>query len=204
MARIKVETLTKRGRIHVEYINDYDTEEYKQYHNRQWQLLTDNFELLLANKDKIYANPELFYCKTEAITGSSFTGGMRIDLGVLFKLYDEGRFKISCNDCDDEIYLLTMAGGLSMNHYTGYCLNEKSLKSGSVKNYFSKVVIPAIEIIRRYPNVDIKLPAVHPKFSWSKGNVGEYIPEKIIKKAITGESLDNIIASLINSDTKSF
>lgn len=102
-----------------------------------------------------------------------------------------------CIKCKGDVYVIGTGGSIlsGVNSYWGYCPTcREYIKATSSK--FRDLSGSAREIVRMYPNQPIIEKGKHPIFSWGKGLVGEYTPDRVIKEAIKGTDLQTLIEHL--------
>ncbi len=162
------------------------------------EILSHNLQAILDNAEIILSTPEFFYCQPEmAHLGVCWIGGGPIPLGVLVKLWKDGKLILTCPHCNGSLYVF-QAGGSPLsgrNSCRGCCIACNESYSVFTKQ-FGGLWHPIIELMKRHENKPEILKGKHPVFSWSKGLVGESVPDTIIKDSIHGVGLETLIRKL--------
>jgi hypothetical protein len=90
-----------------------------------YALLRGNFPLLLSHQDRITKSPWLSACYSPAwrIGGIPVGGGDYLSLGVLERLWGNGRLLMECPDCAGSAYIYYLIGSYlsGRNSAHGYC-----------------------------------------------------------------------------------
>ncbi|MBM4355592.1 MAG: hypothetical protein FJ109_17685 [Deltaproteobacteria bacterium] len=88
------------------------------------ELLCQQFEFLVQNRERILADPLLARCRVEGVcVGFSFSGAIETCLGKLLEEWAAGRLTRPCR-CGGTLHLLRGGGGLSGHSViTGWCPN---------------------------------------------------------------------------------
>ncbi len=162
------------------------------------EILCNNLQLILDNAEIILSTPEFFYCQPEmAHLGVCFIPGGPIPLGVLLELWKDGKWILTCPKCQRPLYIFQVAGSAlsGSNCCRGCCMECKD--SYSVREPgLRDLLMPVNGMLQKYANKPVILKGTHPVFSWSKGLVGESVPDTIIKDAIHGVDLETLIRKL--------
>lgn len=159
-------------------------------------LLTKNFQLIYDHAELIVNTPEYFYCQLEvARLGLMHIGGGCLPLGVLLLLWKEGEFIDKCTSCGHDVYICEACGSPLSGSFIwwGVCPKCESRIDFTGYGFEWKA---AFDKMKKYKNEAIIEKGQKPIFSLSKGVVGEYTPDRIIKPKISGISLKDLVRVL--------
>ncbi len=163
------------------------------------QLLCDNLELILGSADKIINTPEFFHIRHKwSYIGSNWVGVRHIPLGVLLLLWQEGLCIDQCPNCRGKIYIFR-AGGFILSgwyRYEAICPSCRELVIGSRNTGLALLVKPAFDLYKSNVQRKKLLRTRGPRFSWSKGVVGEKVPDKVLEDVVKPVSLENMVEML--------
>ena len=163
------------------------------------QLLCDSLELILGNAGKIIDTPEFFHIRHEwSYIGSNWVGVRYIPLGVLLLLRQKGLCIDQCPNCSGEIYIFR-AGGFVLSgwyRYEAICPSCREIVLGSSNTGLSLLIKPAFEIHASTVQRKKILRTRGPRFSWSKGLVGEKVPDRILEDVVEPVSLETMVEML--------
>lgn len=173
-------------------------ERNREEQHEDFTLFCDHFNLIKQNAKIIIADEKLFYCSFHlAMIGNYIMGVRYLPVGLLLLLWEDEMMVDSCQECCNKIYIIG-AGGSPLsgtNRYWGYCpYCEKEVK-GSYKP-FHALWRPAIKMLSGYRNITVLECRKTQHFSWRYGLVGEETPDKIIKEAVKGVTLQELICTL--------
>ena len=174
-------------------------EESEEEATRDMALLCENLDLILKRADLIMKRPEYFYLRNSWIlVGAIYRGSKNIPLGALLKLWLDGKWTGVCPDCGGKAYIYAAGGSLlSGRHYCHamcpVCRNTEYSLKGTV---LYELLDPAFDLCRRYSQQQKILRTQGPRFSWSKGLVGESVPDKILEDAVKPVSLETLVNKL--------
>ena len=163
------------------------------------QLLCDNFELILDNADLVIEKPEFFYIRYSwMIIGAAYIGAKYIPLGVLLKLWQSGSWIGKCPDCGGRSYIINAGGSpLSGSHsFNLVCQTCRDIIYCKQSGNFAELMKQAFDLCDRYSQKQKILRTRGPVFSWSKGLVGESVPDKILEDAVKPVSLETLVNEL--------
>lgn len=160
------------------------------------QLLCDSLELILGNAGKIIDTPEFFHIRHEwSYIGSNWVGVRYIPLGVLLLLWQKGLCIDQCPNCSGEIYIFR-AGGFVLSgwyRYEAICPSCREIVIGSRNTGLALLIKPAFNLYRSNLQRKKLLRTRGPRFSWSKGVVGEKIPDKFLEDVVKPVNLEKLI-----------
>lgn len=168
---------------------------------KNMKLFCDNLELILANSERIIERPEFFYIRHSwMMVGGIYVGSQYIPLGVLLKLWKNGRWIGECQDCGSRAYVFRAGGSpLSGRHYShAFCTACRDIKNSKQDEPFTALMIQAFDLCKRYRQQQKILCTHGPRFSWSKGVVGENVPDKILEDVVKPVNLEALIKELNN------
>ncbi len=163
------------------------------------QLFCDNLKLILANADLVMERPEFFYIRHSWMQiGGIYVGSKNIPLGVLLKLWQSGKWLGDCPDCGGKAYIYEAGGSpLSGSHYRhAVCPVCREIVYSKHGEAFTVLMKPAFDLCDRYSRKQKILRTQGPRFSWSKGVVGEKVPDKILEDVVQPVSLAEMIELL--------
>jgi hypothetical protein len=163
------------------------------------QLFCDNLELIIANADLIMGRPEYFYIRYDwMLIGGIYVGSKYIPLGGLLELWMSGRWIGECLDCGGKAYIFKVGGSpLSGSHYCHavYPVCREVVNSKQVEA-FTVLMQQAFDLCDRHIRKQKILRTRGPVFSWSKGLVGESVPDVILEDVVKPVSLAGMIEAL--------
>ena len=174
-------------------------EESSEEQAKNMQLFSDNLELIQKNADLVMERPEFFYIRHSwMLVGGIYVGAKYIPLGVLLKLWQGGRWLGECPDCGGRAYIFTAGGSpLSGRHYTlAACPACRKVISSKKHEPFTTLMKDAFDLCNKYSQKQKLLRTQGPRFSWSKGVVGEYVPDEILEDVVKPVSLVEMIGFL--------
>lgn len=178
-----------------QFLNETNPEDASRI-QEETNLIVQNFRLIYDNAEEIIKTPEYFYCQLESSRiGSMHIGCERLPLGVLLLLWKEGNFISKCTLCGHDVYNIGGFGNVFSGWFTWWGVCEECVQEISFEGHgfrFSTAYAKGGE----FRNEAIIEKGKEPIFSWSKGVVGEYTPDKIIKPSIVGISLKDLIEVL--------
>ena len=101
-------------------------------------LFRDNFSFILKKSKQIIQSPQCYGCKPDFIGMSNPYAAPYLTLGNLCQLWEEGKFKTTCEVCSNPMYLLRGSGNLgggicfrtSFCKYCGEYYSEEKAKIG--------------------------------------------------------------------------
>jgi hypothetical protein len=163
------------------------------------QLFCDNLEMIIANADLIMERPEFFYIRHDwMLIGGIYVGSKHIPLGVLLKLWQSGRWIGECPDCGSRAYIFKAGGSpLSGSHYChAVCPVCREVLNSKQAETFTVLMKQAFDLCDRYSRKQKILHTRGPVFSWSKGLVGESVPDVILEDVVKPVSLAGMIEAL--------
>ncbi len=163
------------------------------------RLFCDNLELIIANADLIMKRPEFLYIRHNWMQiGGIYVGSKYIPLGVLLKLWQSDKWIGECPDCGGRAYIYEAGGSpLSGSHYRhAICPVCRELVNSRHVNGFAVLMKPAFELCNRYNRKQKILRTRGPVFSWSKGLVGESVPDEILEDVVKPVSLETLVNEL--------
>jgi len=161
------------------------------------RLLKEHLPLLLANRERILHTPEYFFCTLEdAYASLAYVGGGRLYLGVLALVWKRELVRSACIDCGGPLFLLGLAGSpLSGTHSIwGICSSCRDHKTW-MEPSLTTIAMPIRELIQKYPNEAIVKKGQRRTFSWA-GLVGEDTPDEVIRPAVEGKNLLQVVWEL--------
>ncbi len=163
------------------------------------QLFCDNLEMIIANADLIMKRPEFFYIRHDwMLIGGIYLGAKYIPLGVLLKLWLSGRWIGECPDCSGRAYIFKAGGSpLSGSHYChAVCPVCRKIINSKQVEAFTALMQQAFDLCDSYSQKQKILRTRGPVFSWSKGLVGESVPDQILEDVVKPVSLEEMIGGL--------
>lgn len=170
---------------------------------RENEALGQNLKLILAHSAEILRNERYFYCYfgTAFLSVPYIWPDGPIPLGVLITLWQRGEFVDKCRECGGRVYMIGLGGSpLSGSHsWWGRCAECGRHQDGSRKT-FREIWEPLRELLIQHLNEPVIQRGKRPKFSWSKGLVGETTPDIVIKPRVEGVSLATLIEELEQKD----
>lgn len=186
------------GKIHVYGYGTAPGEQIRP--DGRFDLLMEHLPLVLANAERILSKKEYFFCVDTSLAFLSIaygTGGP-IPLGVLVQLWQAGELIKQCPECDGKLYVLGCGGSpLSGTHsWWGFCPECKKRIHRSNEGKFRDLYVPIQDLLWEYPNETTIEKGERKKFSWGKGLVGKETPDVVIKAAIEGIALEELIRIL--------
>ncbi len=165
------------------------------------KLFCDNLELIMANADLIMRRPGFFYIRHGWMQiGGIYVGAKYIPLGVLLKLWQSGSWIGECPDCGGRAYIYEAGGSpLSGSHYChAVCPACREIVNSRHGVGFTVLMKQAFDLCERYSRKQKILRTRGPVFSWSKGLVGEKVPDKILEDVVKPVSLETLVNELKN------
>ncbi len=179
-------------------VPDLPEESGEQYKVNQ-QLLCDNLELILSHSDLVLRTPEYFHIRHQwSHIGDTFSGEQYIPLGVLIKLWHQRLWLGECTDCGGHTYIYR-AGGfpLSGRHFIrAICPACKKFIRQELGNGLCYLMKPARELCNYHIQKRKILRTQGITFSWSKGVVGEHVPDKVLSDVIEPVTLRVLVERL--------
>lgn len=167
-------------------------------------LLYEHLQLILDHTDEILGTERYFYCYPgNAFLSLAYLGGGQIPLGALLLLWRDGEMLDACEECGGVVHIIGAGGSpLSGSHsWWGGCPRCGERRTGH-RERFSTLWPPAFKMIRKYKNEPVIKRGKRPKFSWSKGLVGERTPDEVIKPRIEGVSVATLVRELKQKDAR--
>ena len=177
-------------------------EETGEQRKKNMQLFCDNLELILANSELILKTPEYFHIRHEwSLVGGIYLGSKYIPLGVLIKLWMNDQWLDECPECGGKTYIYCAGGSpLSGSHYTNaVCTTCKKFVDQRKSSGLAVLIKPAFDLCNTFIQKRKILRTKGPVFSWSKGMVGEAIPDRVIEDVVQPVKLKLMIDKLKNS-----
>ncbi|MFW6106724.1 MAG: hypothetical protein ACOC8H_01040 [bacterium] len=171
---------------------------------QQDQLLGEHLKLIPEHSPEILKSERYFYC----YAGNAYLsiGGYigpegAIPLGVLVLLWQDGKLLDKCQDCGGTVHIIGTAGDHipGTHRWWGYCTECGRYQEGA-KATFEELRDPLRQLLREHCNEPVIERGERPRFSWSKGLVGERTPDRIIKPKIEGVSVTTLIRELKEKD----
>ena len=163
------------------------------------QLLCDNLELILAGADTIISTPEFFHIRHEwSYIGSNWVGVRHIPLGVLLLLWQKGLCIDQCPNCSGEAYIFR-AGGFVLSgwyRFEAICPSCREIVISSRDTGLALLIKPAFDLYASTKQQKKILRTRGPRFSWSKGVVGEKVPDQVLEDVVEPVDLETLINEL--------
>ncbi len=166
------------------------------------QLFCDNLELIIANADLIMGRPEYFYIRHDwMLIGGIYIGSKYIPLGVLLKLWQSGRWIGECPECGGRAYIFKAGGSpLSGSHYChAVCPVCRKIVNSKQVEAFTVLMQQTFDLCDSYSRKQKILRTRGPVFSWSKGLVGESVPDVFLEDVVKPVSLETLVYKLKSS-----
>ncbi len=166
------------------------------------QLFCDNLELIIDNADLILKRPEFFYIRHDwMLIGGIYVGSKYIPLGVYLKLWQSSSWIGECPDCGSRAYIFKAGGSpLSGSHYChAVCPACREVVNSKQVEAFTVLMKQAFDLCNRYNRKQKILRTRGPVFSWSKGLVGESLPDKVLEDVVKPVSLKTLVNELKKS-----
>jgi hypothetical protein len=161
--------------------------------------------VILANSDRILANPRYFFCQLGSAWLSVafwFGGGGKIPLGVLVALWQRGEMVFDCPRCQGQFYAVGISGSIlsGCGRVWGCCANCRSY----VRSLDAATSILAVgNMLRVHRNEAVIERGGQPRFDWAQGLVGESTPDRVIVPAIEGVDLKTLVEELTGTSRAS-
>ncbi len=120
--------------------------------------------------------------------------------GVLLKLWQSGKWLGECPDCGGRAYIFAAGGSpLSGRHYChAVCPVCREIVNSEHGEAFTVLMQQAFDLCDRYSRKQKILRTQGPRFSWSKGVVGEKVPDKILEDVVQPVDLESLVNELKN------
>jgi hypothetical protein len=175
-------------------------EETGEQRKKNMQLFCDNLELILANSELVLKTPEYFQIRHEwSLVGGAYVGSKYIPLGVLIKLWQNDQWLGECPECGSKTYIYCAGGSpLSGSHYTNaVCTTCKEFVDQKKSSGLAALIKPAFDYCSTHTQNRKILRTKGPVFSWSKGLVGETVPDKVLEDVVQPVELEVMINNLL-------
>ena len=163
------------------------------------QLLCDNLELILANADKIIYTPAYYQIRHGwSYIGSNWIGSRHIPLGVLLQLWQKDLWLGECPHCSGKAYIFQAGGSILSGRYRydAVCPACREIVANSCNTGLYALIKPAFELYNTTIQKRKILRTKGSRFSWSKGVVGEQVPDQTLEDVVKPASLETMIESL--------
>jgi hypothetical protein len=135
------------------------------------------------------------------VVGRAYVGSKYIPLGVLIKLWQYDQWLGECPECGCKTYVYSAGGSpFSGSHYTNaVCITYKKFVYQRKSSGLAVLIKPAFDLTNTYTQKRKILRTRGPVFSWSKGLVGEAVPDRIIEDVVQPVEQELMIDKLNNS-----
>ena len=174
-------------------------EESDEQGKKNRQIFCENLGLILKNSEHILKTPEYFYIRHEwSLVGGIYAGSKYIPLGVLIKLWQEDKWLDECPSCAGKTYVFCAGGSpLSGSHYTNaVCTACNEIVNRKKTSGLAALMKPAFNLCKSHTQTRKILRTRGPRFSWSKGLVGEKVPDQVLEDVVKPVSLGELIDKL--------
>ncbi len=172
-------------------------ERTQEEHRREFQLFTDNFDLIWRNADIIINTPEFYYSYFHcAFISAMFMGNYYLRIGQLLHLWKQNTLVDTCDKCQGPLYIFC-AGGSPLsgrNRCSGICGDCKKFSSISLPG--CRRVMEALHFIKTNQNKRKVIRTKGQSFSWGEGLVGEAVPDEVIEEGIQPATFTDVVARL--------
>lgn len=172
--------------------------------NRQWddqdeclRLLQNNLQLFITYSIHIQSQPHLFYCSIpKAVLQASWVPNYEVPLGILLRLWDDGKWLEPCPECYGILYIIGVSGSVmsGWNKCWGIC-EDCALLYTTSRNFLHDIYKPAALLLEIYgdnrPVVPYREP---PVWSWTQQPL--YVPPAAPQRPIDAVGLMELIESL--------
>ncbi len=174
-------------------------EESDEQGKKNRQIFCENLALILENSGLILKTPKYFYIRHEwSLVGGIYAGSKYIPLGVLIKLWQEDKWLDECPSCGGNTYVFCAGGSpLSGSHYThAVCTACNEIVYRKKTSGLTVLVKPAFNLCNSHTQRRKILRTKGPRFSWSKGLVGEKVPDQVLEDVVKPVSLEAMANNL--------
>lgn len=174
-------------------------EESEEQGEKNRQIFCENLALILEKSELILKTPEYFHIRHEwSLVGGIYYGSQYIPLGVLIKLWQENKWLDECPSCGGKTYIFCAGGSpLSGTHYTNaVCTACNEIVHRRKSRGLYELTKPAFSLCKAYTRRRMILRTKGPQFSWSKGLVGEKVPDQVLEDVVRPVSLEELIENL--------
>ena len=177
-------------------------ERTQEEHRREFQLFTDNFDLIWRNDDLIINTLEFYYSYFQsAMISVAYFGGGYITIGQLLEAWKQNLLVDTCDKCQGVLYIFC-AGGSPLsgsNGCLGICGDCKQVSQTRLQGI--RTVIEALIFIKKNLNKRKILRTWGQHFSWKDGLVGSPVPDEVIEEGIEPVTFADVVTRLIQYET---
>lgn len=188
----------------------FEPPELIRWRKDQVQFVHEQRDFLMEHFEEIRRDPRLFHARV-GLAHALFLGDLGLTLGVLLSLWKSGKLLRPCPYCDADAFVIWFCGSPLSGEVTwqGSCPGcnkvvvdppnapvDRLRPPRPEPPFGESLITPVMEEVRRHPNTPLVEKGEYPRFSWSKGLVGERVPDRVLRTAVEPLPVEAVVSVL--------